>query len=268
MINKSWVQEKIKALKLAPSRGNGQNFLISPDPIIAIIKAGEITAGDRVLEIGPGLGALTEALLATGADVTAIEFDKKLAEYLEKNLSKKLPHKIIHGDVLEIATENFLADLHPYKLIANIPYHLTSDIIRRFTETKFKPQTICLLVQKEVAERITAEPPRTNQLALFTQWFARVEYITTIPRTLFSPAPEVDSAIIRIVPRTPDEQARGLSPNEQKQLFSFIKRGYAHPRKQLANNLGVKITDAPLNLTRRAETLSHEEWITLFKALS
>lgn len=267
-LDRNWILKKISDLRIKPSRGNGQNFLISPKPIETIIAAGDVKAGDRVLEIGPGLGALTESLLHTGASVTAVEFDEKLAAFLKKNIPEKFSHEIIQGDVLEIATDEFLASLGSYKLVANIPYHITSDIIRRFTETKFKPRVICLLVQKEVAERLAAQPPDMSMLALFTQWFARVEYIATVPRSFFMPAPEVDSAIVRITPFPTEEQSHGLSPDEQKQLFSLIKRGFSSPRKQLGNNLGLKNGTSLIDLKRRAETLTLEEWITLLRSLS
>lgn len=267
ILNKDWITKKINDLRIKPSRGNGQNFLINPKPIDAIIAAGEVKPGDHVLEIGPGLGALTEALLQTGARVTAIEFDEKLAGYLTKNFKDNKNFTLIQGGVMEIATDEFLADLGEYKVIANIPYHITSDIVRRFTDTKLKPKTMCILVQKEVAERLAAKPPNMSMLALFTQWFARVDYIATVPRSYFMPAPEVDSAVIRITPRTEEEQSRGLTPEEQKNLFSLIKRGFSSPRKQIGNNIEHKSETSPIDLKRRAETLTHEEWITLLRSL-
>ncbi len=267
-LNKDWVAKKISDLRIKPSRGNGQNFLINPKPIEAIISAGNVKQGEHVLEIGPGLGALTEALLQAGARVTAIEFDPKLATYLKKNFAENKNFTVIEGGVMEIATDEFLSKMGTYKVIANIPYHLTSDIIRRFTDTKIKPETICLLVQKEVAQRLAAVPPNMSMLALFTQWFARVEYIATVPRSYFMPAPEVDSAIVRITPLSLEEQSRGLTTEEQKQLFSLIKRGFSSPRKQLGNNIDSKSETSPIDLKRRAETLTHEEWITLFRSLS
>lgn len=272
MITKNWVQKKINELHLQPSRGNGQNFLIEQQPLDAIVKSGDVQPGETVLEIGPGLGALTEDLLRIGAKVTAIEYDAKLALHLQKTLAYKHPLTIAQGDVLRIATDEFLANLGPYKLIANIPYHITSDIIRKFTECAHQPQVICLLIQKEVAHRLTATPPDMNQLAIFTQWFARIDYVETVSRTNFLPAPEVDSAIVRITPRSPQEQLHGLAPEQQRALFSFIKRGFSNPRKQLANNLSVKKDDPKtpkdFDFTRRAETLTIDEWITLFKTLA
>lgn len=256
------VKQKIKQLGLRPSRGNGQNFLIDNAPLHTIITAGDVRTNDRVLEIGPGLGALTHALLDAGAQVTAIEFDAKLAAHLSKVTN------IIHGDALTIATPEFLQALQPYKLIANIPYHITSDIIRHFIETSAPPTTIVLLIQKEVAERLVAAPPRTNILALITQWLARIEYIATVSRSAFMPQPEVDSAIVRLTPGAGVASRHHLTPALQKQLFSLIKQGFAHPRKQLRNNLSIKNTAAPIDLTRRAETLTHEEWINLLNLLS
>lgn len=256
------VQQKIKQLGLRPSRGNGQNFLISEEPLKKIIAAGDVQAGDRVLEIGPGLGALTHALFNAGARVTAIEFDQKLAAYLQKETP------VIHGDALKIATPEFLAALQPYKLIANIPYHITGEIIRHFIETPHPPTVMCLLIQKEVGERLIAKPPRTNQLALFTQWFARIEYIATVPRAVFMPQPEVDSAIVRITPNAGVATRYLLTPVQQKQLFGVIKQGFSHPRKQLRNNFDVTNAPPDFDFTRRAETLTHEEWINLLRVVA
>ena len=266
-LNKEWITKKINDLRIKPSRGNGQNFLINPKPIDTIIAAGSVTAGDRVLEIGPGLGALTEALLQAGAHVTAIEFDGKIAAYLKKTYADNKNFEIFEGDVLEVATDEFLKNLGTYKIIANIPYHITSDIVRKFTESKLKPEVICLLVQKEVAERLAAVPPNMSMLALFTQWFARVDYVATVPRSYFMPAPAVDSAIVRITPRSEEEQLRGLLIDEQKKLFSLIKRGFSNPRKQLGNNIEHKSETSPIDLKRRSETLTLEEWITLLRSL-
>lgn len=267
-VSKEWVQKKIGQLKINPSRDNGQNFLIDQMPIDTIIEAGGVTAGDTVLEIGPGLGALTENLLHTGARVTAVEFDPKLAAYLQKEIPDKFPHEIIEGDVMRVLKPEMVAALGPYKLIANIPYHITSDIIRMFIEHPYPPSTMCLLIQKEVGERLTAKPPHMNQLALFTQWFGRVEYIKTVPRHMFMPAPAVDSAIVRITPGAGAGAEANITPDERVRLFSLIKQGFSHPRKQLGNNLNIKDRADIFDFSRRAETLTHEEWITLLKTLS
>lgn len=267
-LNTQWVQKKVNDLKIRPSRENGQNFLINDQPIRTIIGAGNVEPGDTVLEIGPGLGALTESLLHVGARVTAIEFDPKLAAYLRKEIPEKYPHEIIEGDVLRVATPELLQRLTPYKLIANIPYHITSDIIRMFIESPYPPTAMCLLIQKEVAERLIAEPPDMNQLALFTQWFGRIDYVKTVPRSYFMPVPAVDSAIVRITPGAGERERYNLTDAEQKQFFSLIKRGFSHPRKQLRNNLGLKSPSENFDFTRRAETLTTEEWITLFRTLS
>lgn len=271
MLNKKWVEEKIRTLRLAPSRDNGQNFLIEQKPLDEIIGAATLQPGEHVLEIGPGLGALTEQLLAAGARVTAIELDKKLAAYLRAAHEKNKNFSLIEGDVLRVATPEFLASLENYKVIANIPYHITSDIIRRFTETDHPPTRACFLIQKEVAERMTALPPDMNQLALFTQWFAAITKIATISRHAFFPAPEVDSAIIRLDMGHGAAAAHHLTSEETKELFSLIKRGFSNPRKQLTNNLKIEKTGAAhtknFDFSRRAETLSHEEWITLLHSL-
>ncbi len=270
MLTRGFVENKIKTLGLRPSRGNGQNFLIEQHPLDEIIGAAEVHADDHVLEIGPGLGALTEDLIKTGAEVTAIEFDPKLAALLTAMYEKNPRVHIIQGNALHVATPDFLAGLKKYKIVANIPYHITSDLLRHFTDCPFPPTRMCLLIQKEVAERITALPPNMSQLAFFSQWFADITYIATVPRTAFLPAPEVDSAIIRLDLGQGRAAADKLSPQEQKEVFSLVKRGFSNPRKQLANNLTIKKfphAAEKFDFSRRAETLSVEEWITLYKLL-
>lgn len=268
MLTLGWVQKKIKELRIRPSRDNGQNFLINEQALEEIISAGDVAAGDQVLEIGPGLGALTEALLAVGAHVTAVELDEKLATHLRATILDTKNFNLISGNALKICDDNFLAGLGKYKLIANIPYNITSDIIRHFIEARHAPTVAALLIQKEVAERIIAQPPRMNMLALFTQWFAGAHYTATIPRAHFYPAPVVDSAIIRLEPKAGLRHKYNLEKSEQEKLFSLIKRGFAHPRKQLGNNLGGVEGRGGFNFTRRAETLNHEEWLELLHTLS
>lgn len=262
------IKHKIATLGLRPSRANGQNFLIDDGALQTIVSAAKISPGETVLEIGPGLGVLTEALLAAGAHVTAVEFDPKIAAHLESHPRQNLT--VIAGDILRVATPQFLSTLGTYKLVANIPYHITSDIIRHFTENEFPPTEIVLLMQKEVAERVMAQPPHTNQLAFFTQWFAKPTYVATVPAAAFEPAPEVNSAILHLAVGAGTRDA-SLSKEEEKKLFSLVKRGYSNPRKQLRNNVSVTNEQAQqidFDFSRRAETVSAKEWITLQKILA
>jgi 16S rRNA (adenine1518-N6/adenine1519-N6)-dimethyltransferase len=173
---------------------------------------------------------------------------------------------------MNVTKPDFLAGLEKYKVISNIPYHLTSDIIRRFTEQEFPPTRAVFLIQKEVAARLTAQPPDMNQLALFTQWFAAITKIAIISREAFNPIPEVDSAIVRLDIGQGVAARYKISIEKQRELFSLIKRGFSNPRKQLANNLSInKMHPArakSFDFLRRAETLTHDEWITLLQLLS
>lgn len=266
------IKTKIRELGLRPARANGQNFIIEEEPLLEIIAAAEVKAGDHVLEIGPGLGALTEELLKVGARVTAIEYDAKMANFLRTTLAKKYPLEIIEGDARALADVKFLAGLKKYKIVANIPYHITSELIRQFTDAANPPTRMALLMQHEVAERVAAAPPDMNLLAFFAQWFASVNYVCKVPKNLFWPEPAVDSAIVSFVPGAGAAKSLKLSAAEQKNLFSLVKKGFSHPRKQLGNNLGVVAADrarlTAIDWRRRAETLTHAEWITALKTLS
>lgn len=271
MLNKDWVQKKISELHLRPTRDNGQNFMINEQPLQEIISVAAVVAGENVLEIGPGLGALTEKLLHVGAVVTAIEFDEKLAQFLQRAIPKKFPLTIISGDVVRVADYKFLSALGQYKVVANIPYQITGEIIRLFTETNFPPTSLTLLVQKEVGERLAAAPPKMTLASTILQWRAAVKLVAVVSKQNFWPVPAVDSAIIKIDPQQGARQQHKISPAAEKQLFSLIKRGFHHPRKQIGNNLSVGTTDPArqkFDFSRRAETLTFTEWINIRKILS
>lgn len=271
ILNESWVKNKIRALKLRPGRENSQNFLIRQEPLNEIISAADVNTGDTILEIGSGLGALTNALLQTGARVVAIEKDPRLVAYLIGVIPKKLPLNLIQGDALRITDRQFLQQLGAYKLVANIPYNITQPLIRHFVENEFSPERMALLVQKEVAERLTATPPKMTAVAVLTQWRGHAEYIATAPRSFFMPEPIVDSAILLIEPSRGASHKFHLQKHEEQQLYSLVKRAFHEPRKQLGNNLHVPLADRrrkKFDFTRRAETLTHKEWITLLKLMA
>lgn len=244
----------------------GQNFLISTQPVRRMIECAKVVSGDTVLEIGPGKGVLTKALLATGARVIAIEKDDNLIPILQISFDAEIRTgqlTLIHGDVLTLFTTHPTLLSKGYKVVANIPYYITGEIIRMFLEADIQPETIALLVQKEVAERIVARDGKESILSISVKAYGIPEYGGTVKKSLFRPIPNVDSAIIAI---------HGISKTlfQTKQVselrfFEVVKAGFAHKRKQLKNNLKGVIDDTKLETVgmRRAEELTVQEWIDL-----
>jgi len=253
----------------------GQNWLINPKIHQEIIKAGEIGENDTVLEVGPGTGLLTTPLAQTGAQIIAVEKDSRLAAELNHRFGDYKNVRIIQGDILKFDPKNYKLQAGSYKVIGNLPYYLTSHLIRSLLEDWRKPQLAVFMVQKEVAQRMIAKPPAMNMLGLAVQWYAQAEIITVVAKGNFRPVPKVDSAIIKIVPQPLSAEKSQLTPF----LFKIARAGFAGKRKQLANSLanGLSIPKADLeqvfqktNLDgrRRPETLSIPEWLKLSSALS
>ncbi len=251
----------------------GQHFLTSTDIVDDIVRASRVQAGDSVLEIGPGEGILTHALLATGARVTAVEKDDRLIPVLQKKFLKEILDKkldIVHADILACNIEHLIPT--PYHVVANIPYYITGQIIRMFLESSREPQSMTLLVQKEVAERIVAMDGKESLLSLSVKAFGVPEYVCTVDKEMFTPAPNVDSAVLYVG----DINKSRLSGVPEKSFFALLHAGFAHKRKQLLPNLSTLYTkDALASAFRacdldpkcRAENLSLETWVSLCKRL-
>ncbi len=237
----------------------GQNFLADQNIVKRIIKAAEVKPGDRVLEIGPGTGVLTDALIEAGAIVTAIEADHDLIEPLKEIFGDKL--NLIEGDALN--TPASLLPVAPYKLVANIPYNITSPIIECFLTTEPYPTSMTLMVQREVADRITAESPNMSLLAVACQVYAKVKKVFNVSREVFRPVPKVDSAIVRFDLYPPG--------GDMEAIIKLAKAGFSHPRKQMHGNLTAAGYGEPaivksaieavgLDARVRAEIVSIEQW--------
>ncbi len=291
-----------------PSKLMGQNFLVHQPTLAKIIEAADLQPTDTVLEIGPGIGTLTQALAQKAKRVIAVEKDRAMIEILQETLRDCDNVEIIQGDALEAFTP--LSSLRPtervwpaqlaeatpwqsmpYKVVANIPYYLTSPLIRQFLESENPPTLMVLMVQKEVAQRICAKPPHMSILAVSVQFYAEAKIIATVSKEKFWPSPKVDSAIIKIIPRSSSlrpaervwpaqlaeggEAAAAASPLWQSStFFKIVKAGFLHPRKKLINNLAEGLTKnkeainkwlAHSNISpeQRAQTLSVQDWISL-----
>ncbi len=248
----------------------GQHFLTSKKVLSDIIKAASVVKGDAVLEIGPGKGVLTNVLLETGAKVVAIETDPDMIEVLNEKFVKEILSKqltLIEGDVLDLNIKNYLKG--EYKLVANIPYYITGEILRRFLSSDYQPSSVTVLVQKEVAERI-AKSKKETILSLSIKAYGKPFYITSVPARYFTPKPKVDSAVLHI---------SNISKNffdemSEERFFKLIKAGFSSKRKKLINNLSVFGSKTSLEkslvgfINLRAEDISLEEWKTIYSSLA
>ncbi|MES2409181.1 MAG: 16S rRNA (adenine(1518)-N(6)/adenine(1519)-N(6))-dimethyltransferase RsmA, partial [Patescibacteria group bacterium] len=249
----------------------GQNFLKSGSALRAIIVAGDIKPGDTILEIGPGKGALTSKILETGAKVIAVEKDRELIPYLEVKFAKEIESKqltLIEEDILELSAKQILGNITSYKLIANIPYYITGEIIRKYFEENIQPEKMVLLVQKEVAVRIVARDNKASILSIACKAYSTPQYVQTVKREAFNPAPNVDSAIIAFENINKDLFKKGSS--DEASFFEVMKLGFAHKRKKLGGNLKeIANTLNQIKLEeikdKRPENLIVRDWIDLIQ---
>jgi 16S rRNA (adenine1518-N6/adenine1519-N6)-dimethyltransferase len=256
----------LKRYGLRADKSLGQNFLQDHFALEKIARAAEIQPDDSVLEVGPGLGSLTRYLAACAKKVTAVELDPDLLPPLRAVLQPHQNVNIVQGDILKLPIAQ-LIDQPGYLAVANIPYNITSAILRHLLESQPKPRRVVLTVQKEVAERICAGPGDLSLLALSVQVYGNPQIAARIPAGAFFPAPKVDSAVLRI-----DIYPDPLIPNESlNTFFKLIKAGFGQKRKTLRNSLSAGLNIQPaeaetlllkggIDPKRRAETLSIEEW--------
>jgi 16S rRNA (adenine1518-N6/adenine1519-N6)-dimethyltransferase len=249
----------------------GQNFLNSPKIVSDIVEAGEVKTGETVLEIGPGEGVMTEKLLEAGARVICIEKDDRLIPELQKKFLKEISTKqleLIHADVLDTAIAHIIKV--NYKVVANIPYYITGQIIRMFLESNNQPEKMTLLVQKEVAERVVARDGKESLLSLSVKVFGDPKLVRVVGRGAFTPQPNVDSAVLNI-DNISKERLDGV---DEKIFFKIIHAGFAHKRKQLLPNLVSLYKKEQLvsafekcgiDTKVRAEDIKLDRWISLCK---
>lgn len=254
----------------------GQHFLIDEVSLAAIIETAGLTGNETVIEVGPGLGVLTEELCRAAGQVIAVELDDSLFEFLGKNLSSYENLRILHNDILKISPEDILSEAgmdssQNYLVVANLPYYITSPVLRHFLEAGHKPRMMVVMVQKEVAGEIAASPGKMSLLSIGIQLYGKPEIVRYVPSDCFYPEPEVDSAILKV---TPHDRLPVEVPDTES-FFSFIRAGFSLARKQLPNSLanGLKadkevvrqlLEKAGIEPQRRAETLSLEEWSRLW----
>lgn len=248
----------------------GQHWLTDDAVLQAICDMAEVKKGDTVLEIGPGTGELTARLLARDAKVVAVELDERLAKGLYERF-KSLPFSLNTLSIFDYDLSQLPAD---YKIVANIPYYLSSHLLHMLSETLHKPSTAVLLIQKEVAQRIAASPGAMSLLSVSVQFYARVELGPIVPAKLFTPSPKVDSQVIKLTYR----QKPLFKDINTKKFFRIVKAGFANRRKTLVNSLAgglhlsktethSYIEKAHLNPNIRPQQLTLEDWYSLYNLI-
>ncbi len=269
-------------MSVQPRKRFAQHWLRSDKAIAAIVQAAQLTASDRILEIGPGTGILTRQLLPHVESLVAVEIDLDLCRELTKKLGKTENFLLLQGDILEINLDELLTPFpnfqHPNKVVANIPYNITGPILEKLLGTISQPnphpfELIVLLVQKEVADRLVAKAGTKSfgALTVRVQYLAASERIYHVPASAFYPPPKVDSAVVRLQPREPADPA-----HDPRQLEKWVKLGFASKRKMLKNNLKSLVESDRLSTLleqlgaspqARAEELSVSQWIELSNLL-
>jgi len=257
---------------LQAKKGLGQHFLVDGTYLKYILTAAELNKDDIVIEVGPGLGVLTGELADRAGWVAAVEKDDNLSHLLEETLASQQNVIVINQDILKVDPDAIFHEHFPdkqprqYKVVANLPYYITSPVLRHFLEESVKPQSMVVMVQKEVARQITAKPGDMSLLSIAVQLYGRPKIIKYVPARAFYPAPEVDSAILKI-----DVYPRPVVDVDTDSFFTLVRAGFSAARKQLANSLSHRLElpkadvlnileKASIDPRRRAETVSLEEW--------
>jgi 16S rRNA (adenine1518-N6/adenine1519-N6)-dimethyltransferase len=268
-MNQLSIHQLLKKYDISPRKSLGQNFLANPTYLEKIVQAAGVETNSVVLEIGPGLGNLTRFLVEKAGRVVAVELDAQLVEILKTELADQLNLVVVHGDILKVPLEDLQLS-QGYLVVANIPYYITSAIIRRLLEAPVKPDRILLTVQREIADRICAQPGEMSLLSLSVQVYGNPKRVFRIPAEAFYPAPKVDSAVL-LVELYPQPVIPTAMLND---FFTLIKAGFSQKRKTLRNSLsgGLRLASsqveeilnsAGVDPQRRAETLSLDEWASV-----
>ncbi len=294
------VFELLRRAGIDPKKSLGQNFLVEEAYLDRIVAVADLSAGDTVLEVGPGLGTLTARLAAQADCVVAVELDDRLVPLLRAEFALSDNVHIVHGDILELApgeligecglrnadyahdggsTNNPQSELpnpQSYTLVANLPYYITSAVVRHVLEATPQPNRAVVMVQAEVAERICAEPGNMSILSVAVQFYAEPSIAFRVPASAFYPMPKVDSAVLQLAVR-PHPALAGVQIDTQK-FFALVRAGFGQKRKQLRNSLSAglhkpkeeidtALAASGIDASRRAQTLSIAEWVALCQVM-
>jgi 16S rRNA (adenine1518-N6/adenine1519-N6)-dimethyltransferase len=262
------VERYLRRHGLVARKRLGQNHLVDGQVLEAIIEASGVGPDHPVLEIGPGIGILTAALLRAGARVTAVELDERLSAHLALRFEGIEGLRLVDGDILDLDLRDLVED--DWDLVANLPYHVTSPVLHLVLGHEPRPRRLTLMLQREVAERITAPPGAMSYLSVFVQYHAQVRIVRIVPAAAFEPAPSVDSAVI-----TGTTRPRRLPPDLEDDLWRLVQAGFRERRKMLHNVLPRQLPQVGrerieralsavgIALDRRPQTLSVDEWLLL-----
>ena len=262
-----------KRFDIKMSKKLGQNFLIKRGIVDEIVHAAELTPGEPVLEVGPGIGTLTQGLAQSGADVTAIELDRRLLEVLDTTLASYDNVRIVHGDVLKLDVPTIM-NHKPFKVVANLPYYITTPIIMSLLESKLPIERLVVMVQKEVALRMVAKPGTKDYgaLSVAVQYYTEPDIVLDVPPKSFLPAPAVTSSVIRCVLRDKPP----VDVIDEKLFFRVLKAGFAQRRKTFANTMKTTglskdrieelLAKANIDGQRRGETFTLQEFADVANA--
>lgn len=269
--NRQALQRLLRQTGMTPRRSAGQNFLIDSTVVETLVEAAAVQADDKVLEIGPGFGAVTDLLLERGATVLAVELDQRLGQYLSARYRARQDIEVVVGDASALRLDRLLDD-GGYTLVSSLPFNITSLVLRNFLERAPRPRRISLLVQDEVAKRVTAEPGAMSLVSVAVQYLGTPTYGGLVSRESFWPVPEVNGALLAIdvLPMPPAHQ--------RKRLFRIARIGFSRRRKMLHNNLDSglslergtaekKLREIGLNPHCRAQDLSVGQWLRLAEKL-
>ena len=262
-----------KRFDIKMSKKLGQNFLIKRGIVDEIVHAAELTVGEPVLEVGPGIGTLTQGLAQSGADVTAIELDRRLLEVLDTTLASYDNVRIIHGDVLKLDVPTIM-NHKPFKVVANLPYYITTPIIMSLLESKLPIERLVVMVQKEVALRMIAKPGTKDYgaLSVAVQYYTEPDIVLDVPPKSFLPAPAVTSSVIRCILRDKPP----VDVIDEKLFFRVVKAGFAQRRKTFSNTMKTTgltrdrieelLAKANIDGQRRGETFTLQEFADVANA--
>jgi len=249
---------------LKPKRRFGQNFLVDQKVVTDLVAAAGLSKRDTVIEVGAGTGVLTKELARRAGKVIAFEIDRDLVPILKKKLQDFANVEIINQDFLKVEPQQFNhLTIQPFKLVGSIPYQITSPLLHRLLTFDPRPTLVVLLIQKEVAEKITAKPPKATYLSNIVKLLGEAEIVRFVPKTAFRPVPEVDGAIIKL--KTKNQK---LKADQLERFQKFLRRGFQQPRKMLRNKFDPKVLRKfGIEPTRRAQELELRDWIRLYNNL-
>ena len=263
----------LEELDVRPSKGLGQNFLFERGIVDRITRLAEVSPDDHILEIGPGLGILTETLIGHAGHVTVVEFDHRLAGHLRETFGHLDGFRLVEADAMRLVTDDLFPDREPFSVVANLPYNIASGVVRHLLDQAHRPRRLVLMVQREVAERMVAPPGELTVLGVATQFYADARILFDIAPTVFVPPPTVTSSVVRLDVRSD----LPLAEDDIPEFLRIVRAGFNQKRKQVANSIAARfglpktdvenwLTEAGVDPDRRAQTLSVDDWVAIRRA--